>query len=445
MDDSQAKRTKAAPLLSSWVPVGADSHFPIQNLPYGVFKVKSVGPYGDDGRARIGVAIGEQVLDLSQLASLGLLKGTHLGDGQCFREPVLNAFMGLGRPAWTEARQILTQLLSADCPTLRDNLQAQAFVLHAQSDVEMQLPANIGDYTDFYSSRYHATNVGIMFRGKDNALQPNWLHLPVGYHGRASSVVVSGTPIRRPFGQLSDDEKTSRLGPCRLLDFELEMAFFVGPGNKMGEPLTMENAQDSIFGVTVMNDWSARDIQKWEYVPLGPFGAKNFGTTISPWIVTMEALNEAQLPNEPQDPAPLEYLREPEGVPLTTYNIDLEVTIQPEGASEAYLVSKSNSKYLYWNFKQQLVHHTITGCPMKPGDLLGSGTISGPTECEYGSMLELTWRGAKPLKLPNGQERKFLADGDTVNLVGYYQGDGYRIGFGDCSGQVLPAKAPSRM
>jgi len=304
----------------------------------------------------------------------------------------------------------------------------------------MELPCSIGDYTDFYSSRYHATNVGIMFRGKDNALQPNWLHLPVGYHGRASSVVVSGTDIKRPNGQLAPDLKTPSWGPCKLMDFELEMACFVGAGNKLGEPITMANANDHIFGLTTMNDWSARDIQKWEYVPLGPFGAKNFGTTISPWIVTLEALEPFKVDNEEQkDPAPLPYLKEPEGSKLECYDIKLDVTVQSSEMKEPSVVSKSNAKYLYWNFKQQLVHHTVTGCNMRPGDLLGSGTISGPEEAEYGSMLELCWKGTKEIPMNDGSIRKFLRDGDEVNMVGYCQGDGYRIGFGDCKGRVLPA------
>jgi len=277
-----------------------------------------------------------------------------------------------------------------------------------------------------------------MFRGKDNALQPNWLHLPVGYHGRSSSVVVSGTDIRRPNGQLCPDEKKPPIfGACKNLDFELELAFFVGPGNKLGDPIDINEAEDHIFGVVLMNDWSARDIQKWEYVPLGPFGAKNFGTSISPWVVTMEALKSFKIEGPKQvDPEPLPYLREKE---MKVFDIQLQVGIQSEKMTTPTIVSNSNSKYLYWNFNQQLAHHTLTGCNMNPGDLLGSGTISGPQESEYGSMLELCWKGEKEVPLSDGTKRKFLQDGDTVVITGYAQGDGYRVGFGSCSGKVLPA------
>jgi fumarylacetoacetase len=304
--------------------------------------------------------------------------------------------------------------------------------------VTMVRPAVIGDYTDFYSSRDHATNVGTMFRGKENALMPNWLHLPVGYHGRASSVVVSGTPIRRPKGQTkADDAPAPSHTPCRLLDFELEMAFFVGPGNELGEPITMDKAEDHIFGVVVMNDWSARDIQKWEYVPLGPFGAKNFGTTISPWVVTMEALEPFRCQGEAQtEPPALPYLQQPgpQG-----YDIELEVGIQSKDAEEPFTVCKSNLKNLYWSMAQQLVHHSVTGCNMQPGDLLGSGTISGPTRDTFGSMLEISWRGTTPVDMPDGTQRKFILDGDTVTMRGVCQGDGYKIGFGPCDGTILPA------
>merc|ERR1719312_1126966 len=261
----------------------------------------------------------------------------------------------------------------------------------------MHLPADIGDYTDFYSSIDHATNVGTMFRGKENALMPNWKHLPVGYHGRASSVVVSGTPIRRPNGQtVAGDDVPPKFGPCRLMDFELETAFFTGPATKMGDPIPIEKAGDHIFGMVLMNDWSARDIQKWEYVPLGPFGAKNLGTTISPWVVTMEALKPFALPNYVQDPTPFPYLQHNDAY---TFDVALEVSIQPEGEANSSVVSRSNFKHMYWTMKQQLVHHTVTGCNMRPGDLLASGTISGPEPSSYGSMLEISWRGAKTVAL----------------------------------------------
>jgi len=300
----------------------------------------------------------------------------------------------------------------------------------------MELPARIGDYTDFYSSRNHAYNVGVLIRGKDNALQPNWSHLPVGYHGRASSVVVSGTPIRRPNGQTSADNKTPTFGASKSLDIELEVAFFVGPGNKMGEPIPIQHADQHIFGVVLMNDWSARDIQTWEYVPLGPFGAKNFGTTISPWIVTMDALAPFAIPGPVQDPIPLPYLRDPD---FKVYDVALEVGIQGSDMKTLSTISKSNVKYLYWNFKQQLVHHAITGCNMQPGDLLGSGTISGTEPTSLGCMLEMNERGKKDISLGGTYTRKFLKDGDRVVITGYAQGNGYRIGFGSCDGQVLPA------
>lgn len=350
--------------------------------------------------------------------------------------------MAKSKHAWSEARVLIGNLLDENTPTLRDNKALRESALFSQEQVHMVLPCNIGDYTDFYSSRYHAYNVGVMFRGAANALQPNWLHLPVGYHGRASSVVVSGTNIVRPKGQLSaTDEGPPSHGVCKLLDFELEVAAFVGgPGNELGTPITMEEAGDSIFGLAVMNDWSARDIQKWEYVPLGPFGAKNFGTTISPWIVPMEALAPFLLKNQAQEPEPLAYLKEPAATGLQCYDINLEVTIKGDEHKEPQRVSLSNAKYLYWNFKQQLVHHTVTGCNMRAGDLLGSGTISGPEKTEYGSMLELSWRGANEIKLDDGSVRKFLKDGDEVNMLGWCQGEGYTIGFGNCKGKILPAK-----
>ena len=299
------------------------------------------------------------------------------------------------------------------------------------------LPVDIGDYTDFYSSREHATNVGSMFRDPDNALLPNWLHLPVGYHGRASSVVVSGTEVRRPMGQTQNGDAPPTFGPSRLLDFELELGFFTGPGNALGEPIPVEQAADHIFGFVLVNDWSARDIQKWEYVPLGPFLAKNFATSISPWIVTMDALEPFRCAGPVQDPEPLPYLRS-QGP--QAFDIHLEVGIQPEGAGEDDVVCRSNFRYMYWNVCQQLAHHTVTGCNVRPGDLMASGTISGPDKGSYGSMLELTWRGQHPLRLSDGSERKFLADGDTVVMRGRAEKDGLRIGFGEVSGRILPAR-----
>ncbi|KAM4039853.1 fumarylacetoacetase [Anomaloglossus baeobatrachus] len=415
----------------SFISVDPDSDFPIQNLPYGIFSTE------DEPRHRIGVAIGDQILDLSVIRHL--FNGPFLsGQQNVFFETTLNSFMALGHNAWREARQTLQQLLSVTEPTLRDSkeLRARAFV--PQSLAKLHLPANIGDYTDFYSSRDHATNVGIMFRGKENALMPNWLHLPVGYHGRASSVVVSGTSIKRPKGQTRpSDDKPPIFDVSKLLDIELEMAFFVGPGNDLGKPIPIQKADEHIFGMVLMNDWSARDIQKWEYVPLGPFLSKNFATTISPWVVPMEALMPFVLPNPVQDPAPLPYLQDKSNY---TFNINLSVCLQGEGMKEPATLCRSNFKYMYWTMKQQLAHHTVTGCNVRPGDLLASGTISGPDPESFGSMLELSWRGSKPIDLGNGHTRTFLRDRDTVVIRGFCQGEGYRVGFGECSGTIQPAE-----
>ncbi|XP_066988037.1 fumarylacetoacetase [Macrobrachium rosenbergii] len=416
--------------MHSFISVSPDSHFPIQNLPYGVFSTC------DNTAHRIGVAIGDLILDLSVIAHL--FSGPVLSSHQdVLRQPTLNGFMSLGSTAWKEARSRLQTLLSADNPILRDDQQLRAVAFVPQKSATMHLPAEIGDYTDFYSSIDHATNVGTMFRGKENALMPNWKYLPVGYHGRASSVVVSGTPIRRPNGQTRPkDDEPPTFGPCRLMDFELEMAFFVGPGNKLGDSISIQSAQDHIFGMVLMNDWSARDIQKWEYVPLGPFLAKNLGTTISPWVVTMEALAPFVVDNYVQDPKPFPYLQHSDKY---TYDINLEVGIKPDGSDHTGVVCKSNFRYMYWTMKQQLAHHTITGCNVRPGDLMASGTISGPTEESFGSMLELSWRGSKTVDIGTNATRKFLQDGDEVIINGYCQGKGYRVGFGQCTGKVLPA------
>jgi len=424
--------TTPDPSLRSFIDVPADSDFPIHNLPYGVFR-PSAGV-----RPRIGVAIGEHVVDLSVLADAGLLADGDLADASPLQETTLNAFMALGRPAWRSARATLSRLLSADEPTLRDADGLREAAVHRQSAVEMELPAVIRDYTDFYSSREHATNVGTMFRGPDNALQPNWLHLPVGYHGRSSSIVVSGTDIRRPMGQAKPpDADEPAYGPSRLMDFELEMGFFVGPGNRLGEPIPIALAPDHIFGMVLVNDWSARDIQAWEYVPLGPFLGKNFATSISPWVVTMDALEPFRCGGPAQtDPRPLAYLRSPDD---RAYDINLEVRLQSERMDEPTTIATSNFRYMYWNICQQLAHHTVNGCNAQPGDLYASGTISGPEKHERGSMLELSWRGSEPIRLPNGEERSFLADGDSVIMRGWCERDGVRVGFGEVRGALLPA------
>ncbi len=418
--------------LKSFIDVAPESHFPIQNLPFGVFRPAK-------GVARVGVAIGEYVLDLSILEGLGHFKSREFESehGRVFVEHSLNEFLSLGRPAWRKAREVIQKLLSADNPTLRDDAHLRERVLHKQKDVVMQLPARIGDYTDFYSSYHHAHNVGTMLRGPENALMPNWKWLPVGYHGRASSIVTSGTDVRRPKGQTKPpDAPAPVFGPSKSFDFELEMAFLIGPGNSLGEPVPIDRAADHIFGLVLMNDWSARDVQAWEYQPLGPFLAKNFCTTISPWVVTLEALEPFRKSLPAQEPEPLPYLR------LTndfTYDIRLEASLRTPKMNAPHVITRSNFQNLYWSISQQLAHHTVNGCNLQPGDLLASGTISGPTEDSRGCMLELTWRGANPLQLPDGETRKWLEDGDTLAISGWCDGDGYRVGFGEAAGTIVPA------
>jgi fumarylacetoacetase len=345
--------------------------------------------------------------------------------------------MSLGKAKTLAVRDKLAELFSSENPTLRDDSSAKSKILHHKDEVSLLLPVQVGDYTDFYSSREHATNVGIMFRDPQNALLPNWLHLPVGYHGRASSIVVSGTSIIRPKGQMRpNQEQPPVYGPSKQLDFELEVAFVVGKSNTMGSSVSTGEAEDYIFGLALFNDWSARDIQSWEYVPLGPFLGKNFGSTISPWIVTLEALNLLRVQGPVQEPKVLPYL-EYQGE--KSYDIQLEVLIRPENGQET-LVSHSNFKYMYWTMAQQLAHHTVNGCNMRVGDLCASGTISGPTPDSYGSMLEISWKGTKPVNMTDGSERKFIDDGDTVILKGWGERNGLRIGFGICEGKVLPAK-----
>ena len=416
--------------LRSFVDVSPDSHFPLENLPFGIFRPAR-------GAARVGVAIGELVLDLAVLEERGLLGSPELQDRRVFSEGTLNAFMALGRPAWRKTREVLQHLLAADTPDLRDATALREEAFHSQREVTMELPARIGDYTDFYSSYHHSHNVGTMLRGPENALMPNWKWLPVGYHGRASSIVVTGTDVRRPRGQTKPpDAATPAFGPSRGLDYELEMAFFIGPGNALGQPVPIDRAGEHIFGMVLMNDWSARDVQAWEYQPLGPFLAKNFCTSISPWVVTMDALEPFRRPLPPQDPEPLPYLRAGEDF---TFDIRLEAHLRTSSMETPHVITRTNFGHLYWSIAQQLAHHTVGGCNLQPGDLLASGTISGPTEDSRGCMLELTWRGANPLTLRNGESRKWLEDGDTLTITGWCQGDGFRVGFGEVSGQVLPA------
>ena len=417
------------PALTSWVAVPENSDFPIQNLPFGIFKT-------DYMSAGAGVAIGEHVLDLTYLYENGFLDGMGLPAG-VFNQSSLNDFIGLGKTKTREVRERISELLQADNEELRDRKAARELSLIPMAEVQMLMPVNVPNYTDFYSSEEHARNVGMMFRDPENALLPNWKHIPVGYHGRASSIVVSGTPLHRPKGQMKADDATApTFGPCRLLDFELEMAFITCQENGLGNSISTAEVEDHIFGFVLFNDWSARDIQKWEYVPLGPFLAKNFGSSISPWVVTMDALEPFRAQGPEQDPKVLPYL-EVEGP--KNFDINLEVAIQPEGA-QASVVSRSNFKYMYWNVNQQLAHHAVNGCNIQVGDMYASGTISGPTPDSYGSMLELAWRGSKPLSLDNGAERKFILDGDTVIMKGHAEKDGVRVGFGEVSTLVLPAK-----
>ncbi|MFQ5462721.1 MAG: fumarylacetoacetase [Phycisphaerae bacterium] len=418
------------PRLRSWIEVSQQCDFPIQNLPYGVFQRPGSDP-------AVGVAIGDFVLDLAALHEAGLLAGTPVSGENVFARRHLNAFMERGRAAWTQVRTRISELLASDNATLRDNQTLRTRSLVPLAEVDLLLPVKIGDFTDFYSSREHATNVGTMFRGPDNALMPNWLHLPIGYHGRASTVFVSGVDVRRPMGQTKvDDADAPSFGPSRLLDFELEMGFFVGTANPDGRPIATANARDHIFGMVLLNDWSARDIQKWEYVPLGPFLGKSFATSISPWVVTLDALEPFRTAGPKQDPPVLGYLQCGEA---GAYDVHLEACLKSEAMAEPMCITRTNFKYMYWNAAQQLAHHTINGTRMSVGDLCGSGTISGPTEDSRGSMLEICWKGTKPIKLPDGSERKFFADGDTVAIRGWCQGDGYRVGFGKVQAKVLPA------
>jgi fumarylacetoacetase len=420
------------PNLRSFIEVEEDSHFPIQNLPYGVCRPKN------GGEAFICSRIGNYVVNLKELDTAGVFDGPELDGKQVFNQITLNDFMALGKAAWAEARVTLSNLLSADEPTLRDNESLRNAVLTPVDEVEMMLPVDIGDYTDFYSSEEHATNVGTMFRGPENALKPNWKHLPVGYHGRASSVVVSGTEIHRPKGQtIPADSDQPVFGPSERVDFELEMGFLTGPGNQLGDPIDANDAEDHIFGLALVNDWSARDIQKWEYVPLGPFLAKNWATTMSPWIVPLMAFEPFRLESPEQDPEVLPYLQV-DG--KHAIDINLEVYLKSDTLDVPHMLCNSNYKNLYWNMAQQLAHQTITGCNVRPGDLYASGTISGKEKDSYGSLLELTWNGENPIELPNGEDRVFIEDGDEVIMTGYAQGEGYRVGFGECSGKILPAK-----
>ena len=417
------------PALRSFVPVDADSDFPIQNLPYGVFSTSALPA------PRIGVAIGDYVLDLWELEQDCRLSVGELG---VFSASTLNAFMALGPKVWTRTRARISELLRHDNPELRDNPTLRQRALVPMAQAKLHLPITVAGYTDFYSSKEHATNVGVMFRGKDNALQPNWLHMPIAYNGRASTVVVSGTRVRRPRGQLKPPNvELPSFGPCKRLDFELEMGVVIGQGSPMGEMLTEDQAEKMIFGFVLLNDWSARDIQQWEYVPLGPFQGKAFATSISPWVVPREALEPFRRYGPKQEPAPLAYLQQAKP---NNYDLKLEVGLRAASMNKPAQICRTNFKYMYWSSVQQLVHHASSGCAMNVGDLLGSGTISGPEKSERGSLLEISWNGAEPIELEGGVVRTFLEDGDSLVIHGWCQGDGYRVGFGEVEGTILPAE-----
>ncbi|WP_432221368.1 fumarylacetoacetase [Flavobacterium sp. TMP13] len=415
------------PKRKSWLEVPESSDFPIQNIPFGVFLTK-------ENVVTVGTRIGDFAIDLGALQQLNYFEGIELTDDM-FMQDTLNDFISDGKKTWRLVRNRIAEIFDINTAGLRDDQKQREIIIFNIEDVEMQLPVLIGDYTDFYSSKEHATNVGTMFRDPDNALLPNWLHLPVAYHGRSSTIIPSGIPVHRPLGQmLPNGEKDPVFGSSRLVDFELETAFITTDANVMGEAVPVHEAEDYIFGMVLLNDWSARDIQKWEYVPLGPFLAKSFASSISPWIVTLDALEPFRTKGPKQVPAPFPY--------LTTkgkkaFDITLETYIKPLNQDEN-LVCKTNFKHLYWSMTQQLAHHTSNGCRVNSGDMMGSGTISGPTPDSFGSMLELTWGGKNPLQLKDGSERKFIEDNDTVIMRGYCKNSEIRIGFGEVSSQLLP-------
>ena len=410
-------------LQRSWVASAnnAETPFPPNNLPCGVFA------HPDRTQPRCGVAIGDMIFDLYQAEAEGLIAIT---DAPVFDQPSWNKLMATGPATWADLRARLMALLSEQAAPRPDYLVAQA-------DVALLMPFQVAEFTDFYAGKHHATNVGTMFRGAENALPPNWLHMPIGYNGRASTVVVSGTPIVRPNGQTkAPDAALPTFGPSKRLDIELEIGAVIGGSNARGCPVSVQEADAMIFGYVLLNDWSARDIQAWEYQPLGPFQAKAFATSISPWIVTKAALAPFRAPTPEREQPLLPYLEEP-GPML--YDIDLAVTLAPKGKA-ATTIARTNYRQMYYSAAQQLAHHTASGCAMMVGDLIGSGTISGPQTSERGSLLELTWGGTEPITLDTGETRAFVEDGDTLTLKGAAKGAGFQIGFGECTGTILPAK-----
>jgi fumarylacetoacetase len=413
----------------SWLDIPEGSDFPLQNFPFGIFSTSGTEP-------RACTRLADFVIDLDALAWIGYFDGIGINDYSVFSQPVLNDFIALGKPAWKALRKRLIEIFSIGDNSLSANIGHKMRVLVPLSKATLHLPLRVGDYTDFYSSIEHATNVGMMFRDPANALLPNWKHLPVGYHGRSSSIVISGTPVVRPKGQIKHQESSSPVfSPTQQLDFELETAFVVGRNTQPGSSIPVNQAEDYIFGMLLFNDLSARDIQSWEYVPLGPFLSKNFASAVSPWIVSMEALEPFRVKGPAQEPEVLPYLHS-EGA--RNFDINLEVLIEAPD-QQPFSVCKSNFKYLYWNMSQQLAHHTVNGCNVRVGDLCGSGTISGPDAASMGSILEITWKGSKPIQMPDGSERRFINDRDTIIMRGFCEKGGLHIGFGEVRTTILPA------
>ena len=415
--------------MKSWIDIKADSDFSLVNIPFGIGMIPGSGKC-------ICTRIGDTVIDLAAMAQLGYFDHLDFKVSD-FEKPVLNDFIAKGKKTACRVRTIIQECFTKGYCTDTEVVLIRERALYNATEIRMLMPLQIGDYTDFYSSMEHATNVGMMFRDPANALLPNWKHIPVGYHGRASSILVSGAEVNRPKGQIKPaNADLPVFSPTLQLDFELETAFVIGKENQLGDSISTTEAEDYIFGMVLFNDLSARDIQSWEYVPLGPFLSKNFASVISPWIVTMDALEPFRCIGPKQQPEVLPYLQiEGEG----NFDIKLEVLIKPETSTETS-ICKSNFKYMYWSMSQQLAHHTINGCNMRVGDLCGSGTISGPDAGSYGSMLELTWKGTKPIQLPDGTERKFINDNDTIIMKGFCEKDGSRVGFGEAIVRILPAK-----
>lgn len=415
--------------METWLHVDKASDFTIHNIPFGVCSTN------DNASKRVVTALGNYVIDLAVLEEANLFDG--LLTERVFDQETVNGFISQGKNVWSKVRKQIQSLFSDTQSPLKNDEQLQQRAIYNRQDVIMHQPLKINDYTDFYASKYHAENVGTMFRGPENALMPNWTHLPIAYHGRASSIIVSGTPVKRPSSQIKlPSEDLPIFSPTRQFDYELEMGIVIGNHNQLGEPVSVSEAKDYLFGMVLLNDWSARDIQAFEYQPLGPFLAKNFSTSISPWIITFEALEPFRTPGTEREHEVLPYLQE--GV-FETYDIQLDISLKTEKLDRPELIASSNFKYLYWSAEQMVAHHTVNGCALQVGDLFGTGTISGPSKSEYGSLLELTWRGKEPIELSSGEQRVWLEDGDELIMKGYCEKDGIRIGFGEVTGVIEPA------